>query len=113
MIGVDLAPAMVAEAERKRRGSRPRRSRSATRRRCRSPTASFDLVVLVNMIPFFDELARVTAPGGTVVISFSRGAETPIFVSDGRLQRELGRRGFADFAAFAAPPATAFRARRG
>ena len=47
---------------------------------------SFDLVTLANMIPFFDELARVTAPGGAVVFSFSGGAETPIYVSSERLR---------------------------
>ena len=38
------------------------------------------------MIPFFDELARVTAPGGYVVFSFSTGPETPIWVSSERLR---------------------------
>ena len=54
------------------------------------------------MIPFFDELARVVAPGGAVVFSFSGGAETPIYVPPERLRTELGRRGFADFAEFSA-----------
>ena len=36
------------------------------------PAGAFDLVVLLNMIPFFEELARVTAPGGTLVATFSR-----------------------------------------
>ena len=40
----------------------------------------FDLVVLQNMIPFFEELSRVTAPGGRAIFAFSRGAETPIWV---------------------------------
>ena len=48
------------------------------------PDGDFDLVVLSNMIPFFDELARVVAPGGTLVLSFSRGAETPIYVAPER-----------------------------
>jgi malonyl-CoA O-methyltransferase len=73
---------------------------------------AFDLVTLANMIPFFDELARVTAPGGAVVLSFSRGEETPIYVPFDRLRRELGRRGFAEFADFSAGPATALRATR-
>jgi hypothetical protein len=64
------------------------------------------------MIPFFDELARVTAPGGTLVLSFSRGNETPIYVPFDRLRDELGRRGFAEFAEFSAGPATALRAER-
>ncbi|HVP74899.1 MAG TPA: class I SAM-dependent methyltransferase, partial [Gaiellaceae bacterium] len=72
----------------------------------------FELVTLANMIPFFDELARVTRAGSAIVISFSRGAETPIYVPPERLRRELGRRGFAEFAAFSAGPATALLARR-
>ena len=75
------------------------------------PDASFDLVSLANMIPFFDELARVTAPGGTVVFSFSVGAETPIYVPSEVLRRELSKRGFTDFADFAAGAGTALTAR--
>ena len=77
------------------------------------PDGSFELVTLMNMIPFFDELARVTAPGGAVVVSFSRGAETPIYVPQERLRRRLARRGFTQFADFSAAPATALRAVRG
>ena len=109
VVGIDLAPAMVAEAE--RRGGRAR-FQVADGSRLPFPDGCFDLVVLMNAIPFFVELARVTAPGGTIAVSFSRGAETPIYVSESRLRDAFGRRGFADFAAFAAPPATAFRARR-
>ncbi len=47
-----------------------------------------------------------------VVLSFSRGDATPIYVPSGRLRDELGRRGFAEFAEFSAAPATAFRAER-
>ena len=109
VVGIDLAPAMVAEAE--RRGGRAC-FQVADASRLPFPDGAFDLVVLMNAIPFFDEIARVTAPGGTAAVSFSRGAETPIFVPESTLRRELGRRGFSDFAVFAAPPATAFRARR-
>jgi malonyl-CoA O-methyltransferase len=107
--GVDLSPAMLAEARRK--GGRVR-FEVADAAHLPFGDASFDLVVLMNAVPFFDELARVTAPGGTVAFSFSRGPETPIYVGDERLRAELGRRGFADFEAFAADPATAFRARK-
>jgi ubiquinone/menaquinone biosynthesis C-methylase UbiE len=109
VVGVDLSPAMIAEAQ--RQGGRVR-FEVADASRLPFDDASFDLVVLMNAIPFFDELARVTAPGGVVVSSFSRGDETPIYVPDARLRRELERRRFADFAAFSAPPATAFRARK-
>jgi len=109
VVGVDLAPAMVAQAA--ARGGRAR-FEVADAAALPFADAAFDLVVLMNAIPFFDEIARVTASGGSVAVSFSRGAQTPIFVPQERLRRELGRRGFADFAGFAAPPATAFRARK-
>ena len=107
--GIDLSPAMLAEARRK--GGRVR-FEVADAAQLPFGDASFDLVVLMNAVPFFDELARVTAPGGTAAFSFSLGPETPIYVGDERLRAELGRRGFTDFAAFAADPATAFRARK-
>ncbi|MBV8480204.1 MAG: class I SAM-dependent methyltransferase [Actinobacteria bacterium] len=110
VVGVDLSAAMVDEA-RKHVTERPR-FEVADASRLPFPDGSFDLVVLMNAIPFFDELARVTALGGGVVNSYSRGDETPIYVSDERLQRELGRRGFTDFASFTVPPTTAYRARK-
>ena len=72
----------------------------------------FDLVGLGNMIPFFDELERVTAPAGSLVIAFSQGPGTPIYVSFDRLRRELGSRGFTDFAEISAGPGTALVARK-
>jgi hypothetical protein len=66
------------------------------------PDESFDLVTLNNMIPFYDELARVTAPGGAVAIAYTRGASTPIYVPFERLDAELRRRGFAEISHFEA-----------
>jgi ubiquinone/menaquinone biosynthesis C-methylase UbiE len=109
VVGVDLSEGMVAQARSK--GDRAS-FQVADGSQLPFPDASFDLVVLMNAIPFFDELARVLAPGGYAVFSFSRGAETPIYVPDERLRRELARRGVGDFAEFAADPATAFRARK-
>ena len=71
---------------------------------------AFDLVPLANAIPFFDELARVVAPGGHVVFALSAGPATPIYVPPERLRRELGPHGFADFAEFEAEGATALLA---
>ena len=76
------------------------------------PDESFDLVTHANMIPFFDELARVLRPRGSALFAFSLGPRTPIYVSSERLRSELGRRGFTDFAEFAAGPGTALLARR-
>jgi ubiquinone/menaquinone biosynthesis C-methylase UbiE len=114
VLGIDLSPGMIEEARRKApRELAPRvgfEVGDASALAC--PDGDFELVVLSNMIPFFDELARVVAPGGTLVLSFSRGAETPIYVPADRLRDELGRRGFAEFAEFSAEPATSLRAKR-
>jgi SAM-dependent methyltransferase len=114
VVGIDLSPGMIDEAVRNLPPELAGRVRFEVGDAAKLdyPDAAFDLVVLSNMIPFFDELARVTAPGGTLVLSFSRGEETPIYVPFGRLRDELGRRGFAEFAEFSAEPATALRAER-
>jgi ubiquinone/menaquinone biosynthesis C-methylase UbiE len=115
VVGIDLSPAMIEEARRKTPPELAGRVRfevgDASALDC--PDGGFELVVLSNMIPFYDELARVVAAGGTLVLSFSRGSETPIYVAPERLRRELGRRGFTEFAEFSADPATALRAKRG
>ena len=115
VVGIDLSPGMIEEARGKVPPELADRVRfevgDASALEC--PDGDFDLVVLSNMIPFSDELARITAPGGTLVLSFSRGTETPIYVAPERLLRELERRGFTEFAEFSAEPATALRATRG
>jgi ubiquinone/menaquinone biosynthesis C-methylase UbiE len=115
VVGIDLSPSMISEARRKLSPEHARRVRfevgDAAALACAD--GEFELVVLSNMIPFYDELSRVVAPGGTLVLSFSRGAETPIYVAPERLRGELGRRGFSEFAEFSASPATALRAKRG
>ena len=114
VVGIDVSPAMIEEARRKVAPELADRVRFevADASSLAYPDGAFELVVLSNMIPFSDELARVVAPGGTLVLSFSKGSDTPIYVAPERLRDELGRRGFAEFAEFSAPPATALRARR-
>jgi ubiquinone/menaquinone biosynthesis C-methylase UbiE len=112
--GADLAPAMLVEARRKMPPELAGRVRFDEADAERLPYADewFDLVTLANMIPFFDELDRVVAPGGWVVFAWSGGAGTPIYVPSEVLERELGRRGYADFAELAAGRGTAFVARK-
>ncbi len=112
IVGVDLSPRMLDEARARLPEGAAVRFETGDASALGYADGAFELVTLMNMIPFFDELARVTAPGGHVVVSFSRGAETPIYVAPERLRRELERRGFAQFADFSAPPATALRATR-
>ena len=76
------------------------------------PDASFDLVSLANMIPFFPELERITAAGGAVVFSFSGGADTPIYVPPEVLRTELSKQGFSEFADFVVGSGTALAARK-
>jgi SAM-dependent methyltransferase len=113
VVGADLAPAMIAEARRKIPAELDGRVRFEVADAAQLPfrDGEFDLVGLNNMIPFFDELARVVAPGGRVVIAFSAGAQTPIYVPPERLRRELERRGFAEFADFSAGQGAALAAR--
>lgn len=114
VVGIDLSPGMIEEARGKlspELGGRVR-FEVGDASALTYPDGAFDLVVLSNMIPFYDELARIAAPGGTLVFSFSRGAETPIYVPPERSREELGRRGFAEFAEFSVDPATALRATR-
>jgi SAM-dependent methyltransferase len=109
--GVDVSVEMIAEA---------RRHAASTRERYEVGDASalsfedgsFDLVVLNNMIPFFDELARVTRPGGHVAVAFGIGPRTPIFVPLDRVRSELERRGFGDVEEFEAGQGMALLARR-
>ncbi len=111
IVGVDIAPRMLGEARAKTNASNVRYE-LADAQRLAFDDGAFELVTLGNMIPFFDELARVLAPGGHVVFAWSAGAETPIYVPPERLRAELGRRGFAEFAELAAGRGTAFVARK-
>jgi malonyl-CoA O-methyltransferase len=101
--GVDLSEQMVRQA-RARATSERERYLAADASSLPFADGSFDLVALLNMIPFFDELRRVTAPGGTLVLAFSRGPQTPIWVPFERLRSELERRGFRSFQEIDAAP---------
>lgn len=100
VVGVDIAAGMLEEARRKTPPELADRIgfEQADATRLPFPADSFELVAHANMIPFFDELERVLAPGGYALFAFSSGPETPIYVPTERLRDELGRRGFSEFA---------------
>jgi SAM-dependent methyltransferase len=114
IVGVDLAAAMVEEAQRKLPPDLAGRVSfaQADASRLPFPDGSFQLVAHGNMIPFFDEVARVVAAGGWVLFAFSGGAATPIYVPQERLRAELERRGFSQFADFRAGSGEALLARK-
>ena len=114
VVGVDLSPAMIERAK------ELVPSELATRVRYEVADASalafedgsFDLVVLLNMIPFFEELARVTSPQGKVLFASAFGPETPIYVPHGTLRERLGALGFGDFREISAGAGDALLATR-
>ncbi len=112
VVGIDASKGMLGEARGRAVVGRERYL-LADATRLPFDDASFDLVTLNNMIPFFDELARVTAPGGRVAVAFSRGPGTPIWVPLERVRSELERRGFEHVADFAADRGVSLLARRG
>ena len=114
VVGIDLAGSMIDEARRKTDAELAGRVRFEVGDAAALPfeDGAFELVTHANMIPFFDELARVVAPGGYVVFGFSGGSETPIYVDPARLRAELERRGFTHFAELAVGRGTAFLARK-
>ena len=109
VVGTDLAPEMLAEA---RRLAPEITFVEGDASRLPFADASFDLVAHENMIPFLDEVARVVRPGGWAIFAFSSGSQTPIWVEPARLRKELGRRGFTDFAEIAEARGNAVVARR-
>jgi ubiquinone/menaquinone biosynthesis C-methylase UbiE len=114
VLGLDLSERMVAEARAKTPAELTGRVRFSAADARHLPVAdgSIDLVGMNNMIPFVDELARVTAAGGHVLVAFSQGPRTPIYVPLARLRGELERSGFEDLREVAAGPGTATIARR-
>jgi ubiquinone/menaquinone biosynthesis C-methylase UbiE len=109
VVGVDLSEEMLERARVNVPGAEFRRADASS---LPFPDESFDLVAHANMIPFFDEAARVLRPGGTALFAFSIGDQTPIYVTPERLRAELAERGFTDFADFAAGRGTALTARK-
>ena len=107
--GADLSERMIDEA---RRLTDLPRVTYVVADATRLPFAdgSFDLVTLNNMIPFFDEIARLVAPDGHVIFAYSAGAETPIYVPNERLRAQLEHRGFSEFAEVLAGRGTALLA---
>lgn len=109
VVGVDLSEEMLERARVNVAGAEFRRADASS---LPFPDESFDLVAHANMIPFFDEVARVLRPGGTALFAFSIGDQTPIYVTPERLRAELAQRGFTDFADFTAGRGTALTARK-
>ena len=108
--GIDVAPAMIDIAQRKASGPRVRFLVADVV--TLDPGAGYDLVVLLNMPPFFAHVARLVRAGGHVVAVASRGPTTPFFTSASVLARGFEREGLETVAAATAGPGTYYLARR-
>ena len=109
--GADVSPKMVDEARRLARSDRERYE-VADASALPFEDGAFDLVALNNMIPFFDEMVRVLAPGGHVALAYSLGDRTPIYVPLRRVREELERRGLEVLLEQATGPGRSLLARR-
>jgi len=72
---------------------------------------SFDLVALLNMPPFFGEMARVLRPGGFAIVAASWGPQTPFYTPDSVLQRGFRKAGLETVQSGEAAEGTYFVAR--
>jgi SAM-dependent methyltransferase len=106
VVGIDLSEAMIAAARQKAqdRGSGVRFD-VADIASFDSPRP-FDLVLMMNMPPFFEQVAGLVAPGGYVVSIASRGPITPFYTAPDTLERGFARRGLPTVAAGTSGAAT-------
>jgi ubiquinone/menaquinone biosynthesis C-methylase UbiE len=112
--GVDISEAMITQAKAKLPADLSERIDFIAADAERLPFAdgSFDLVTQISVPVFFDEVARVLAPGGHVVIVSSLGPQTPFHTPERTLRTGFHRRGVQTVATGAEGPGTFFIGRR-
>lgn len=106
--GVDLSPEMVRIATAKVQGVS---FEPADASRLPFGDATFDLVAQNNVPVYFDEIARVLAPGGAVLITSTFGPATPYYTPHNLLRRRFAKLGFSGLRSEQAPPGDWFLAR--
>ena len=93
VLGIDLSEKMVDRAREKSAGRDDRTRFEVADITDFEPAEPYDLVMMMNMPPFFDHVAPLVAPGGYVVSIASRGRSTPFFTPPATLERGFGRQG--------------------
>jgi SAM-dependent methyltransferase len=112
VIGIDVSAAMVAQAVAKAAAPSGRVRFLVADIADFAPEAGFDLIVMLNMPPFFDRVVALLRSGGYVVNASSFGSRTPFFTPLGLLARGFERRGLRTVAAGQAGQGTYYLARR-
>ena len=112
--GVDISPAMIEVARRKVPEARSDRVAFDVADADSLPyeEAAFDLIAQLNVPVYLDEVARVLAPGGHLVVASSLGPSTPYFTPSAVLRRACAKRGLEPIAEGGAAAGTYFLARR-
>jgi ubiquinone/menaquinone biosynthesis C-methylase UbiE len=104
---VDLSPEMVRIAMAKVDGVT---FEPADASRLPFPDNSFDLVTQNNVPVYFNEIARVVAPGGRILITSTFGPATPYYTPHKVLSRRFTKLRFKDLRSELAPPGDWFLA---
>jgi SAM-dependent methyltransferase len=110
VLGIDVSPRMIAAANAKE-------SRSGVRFEVADVAqlpgeGAWDLVIMMNMPPFFAPAAAKVGPGGHVVHIASRGEVTPFYTPLEKLGQGYERHGLETVASGTAGPGTYYLARR-
>jgi ubiquinone/menaquinone biosynthesis C-methylase UbiE len=112
--GLDISTAMIERAKAKLPDELSSRVEFLVGDADRLPftDGSLDLVAQISVPVFFDEVARVLAPGGYVVVVSSLGLKTPFHTPVRTLRNGFHRRGIDTVATGAEGPGTFFLGRR-
>jgi SAM-dependent methyltransferase len=114
ILGIDISPKMIERARAKLAERSVPRVRFAVADAAQLPEGeTYDLIAMLNMPPFFDQVAKLLAPGGHVVHVSSLGARTPFYTPTATLQKQFARRGVRPVKAGVAGEGTFYLGERG
>jgi SAM-dependent methyltransferase len=111
VLGIDIAQGMVDVATEKAAG-RPHVQFAVADVGELDRGTGYDLVIMLNMPPFFEPVAALVDPGGHLAHISSRGATTPFYTPPEKLRAGFERRGLETVAVGAAGPGKYYLARR-
>ena len=99
VLGIDLSEAMIAAAREKAADQDERVRFEVADIAAFHPPDRYDLVLMLNMPPFFEPVSALVGPGGYVVTIASRGPGTPFYTPGKTLERGFARHGLRTIAA--------------
>ena len=94
ILGIDISPKMIEVARAKLAERSAPHVRFEVADVAQLPEGeTYDLIAMLNMPPFFDQVAKLLSPGGHVAHVSSIGARTPFYTPTRTLQKQFARRG--------------------